>query len=457
MEAKGMRKQDSAASRHPPVRSSAIALRRVSVQPTYYKRDLPYPAIEFSSPKGKSLFREALEGGTMEGFFRLMEQFQTQCETAFCGLATLSIILNALAIDPGRLWKGPWRWFDESLLDCCEPLETVKVKGITLPKLACLARCNGATAKLVYASTVTIDEFRAEVARCARGDGVHMAAAYARPALGQTGTGHFSPIGGYHAASDRVLILDVARFKYPPHWVPLKTMYAAIVEPDPETQKSRGYILLSARESRPGCLFTVTCQAPTWYSVARYVAQKFGTPQWAEGALVASRAPCAASTVVGEFLRGLPRDAQQFLSARQMVDGVEDIAGQLIEDVREAAMYDFVLETAGGAGASASAESSASSSDAAQDVSDAAVGQAVVNTLLCLLCPPALWVSAARLLFAGAPEAEVDAVVQALSQAADPAHLVRFAADEVRHLRSQVAELVCTNERCAPGHTCMTN
>lgn len=31
------------------------------------------------------------------------------------------------------------------MLDCCQPIEVTKVKGITLPKLACLARCNGAT------------------------------------------------------------------------------------------------------------------------------------------------------------------------------------------------------------------------------------------------------------------------------------------------------------------------
>jgi hypothetical protein len=43
-------------------------------------------------------------------------------------------------------------------------------------------------------------------------------AAYSRKELLQTGDGHYSPIGGYHAPSDSVLILDVARFKYPPHW-----------------------------------------------------------------------------------------------------------------------------------------------------------------------------------------------------------------------------------------------
>jgi len=44
-------------------------------------------------------------------------------------------------------------------------------------------------------------------------------ASYDRASLGQTGNGHFSPIGGYHMERDLVLVLDVARFKYPPHWV----------------------------------------------------------------------------------------------------------------------------------------------------------------------------------------------------------------------------------------------
>lgn len=52
--------------------------------------------------------------------------------------------LNALLIDPHRVWKGVWRWFDESMLDCCTPLEKVQMEGITLGKVGCLARCNGA-------------------------------------------------------------------------------------------------------------------------------------------------------------------------------------------------------------------------------------------------------------------------------------------------------------------------
>lgn len=39
----------------------------------------------------------------------------TQDEPAFCGLASLAMVLNALAIDPRRIWKGAWRWFHEQV------------------------------------------------------------------------------------------------------------------------------------------------------------------------------------------------------------------------------------------------------------------------------------------------------------------------------------------------------
>lgn len=56
----------------------------------------------------------------------------------------------------------------------------------------------------------------------------------------QTGTGHFSPIGGYHAEKDMALILDVARFKYPPHWVPLSLLWEAMDTVDDASGHRRG-------------------------------------------------------------------------------------------------------------------------------------------------------------------------------------------------------------------------
>ena len=50
------------------------------------------------------------QNGSLEVYFRLAEQFRTQDEPAFCGLSTLTMVLNALAVDPKRVWKGVWRW-----------------------------------------------------------------------------------------------------------------------------------------------------------------------------------------------------------------------------------------------------------------------------------------------------------------------------------------------------------
>jgi len=70
--------------------------------------------------------------------------------------------------------------------------------------------------------------------------------------LGQTGDGHFSPIGGYHAEKDLVLIMEVARFKYPPHWVPLQLLFDAMKAVDKVTGLSRGYITLRSSQMVEG-------------------------------------------------------------------------------------------------------------------------------------------------------------------------------------------------------------
>lgn len=77
--------------------ASLLLLLRASVLSFFFLR---------SSDQGRQLFREALVDGTMEIYFRLAEQFRTQDEPAFCGLSTLTMVLNALAVDPGRIWKG---------------------------------------------------------------------------------------------------------------------------------------------------------------------------------------------------------------------------------------------------------------------------------------------------------------------------------------------------------------
>ncbi|KAG7377769.1 hypothetical protein PHYPSEUDO_011046 [Phytophthora pseudosyringae] len=214
---------------------------------SFHRRHLPQDCIAFSSPEGRKLFTEAINSSSnyMQIYFPLAEQFITQAEPAFCGLATLAMCLNALEIDPGRLWKGPWRWFSEELFDCCTSLSVAKEKGISMSEFICLARCNGVLTEDYRATNdFTLEQFRDIVRHSCATSSEIVVLNYSRKVLGQTGGGHFSPIGGYHAERDMVLLMDVARFKYPPHWVKLSRVFAAMKFVVPAMNAPRGLVIL---------------------------------------------------------------------------------------------------------------------------------------------------------------------------------------------------------------------
>ena len=256
---------------------------------TLYRRPLPTDTIAFSSSEGRSVFAEALASGGLDGYFPLAEQFHTQSDPAFCGLGSLVVALNALGIDPGRLWKGPWRWFAEDMLDCCVPLSEVRERGVDLDELACLARCNGALVDLHRADADTLDVWRAGLVVAARGEAV-VVASYDRASLAQTGSGHFSPIGGYHRERDLVLVLDVARFKYPPHWVSAERLFEAMRPVDPSTGRSRGWMTLTPRARGIALGFSLRCEGESWQQLAQRLSTVIGNVQGTEDLSTLARA-----------------------------------------------------------------------------------------------------------------------------------------------------------------------
>lgn len=219
----------------------------------FRRKALPAPCVGMSSQVGRQLFSEALAQGMMEVFFPLIETFHTQAEATFCGLGTLVNILNALEVDPGELGvSGVWRWYNEWMLDCCVEIDEIQTKGLIFDQWVCLAACQGLDVSSVRAEETSIEEFRSTVARvCAQRDSM-LCVSYSRKVLGQTGDGHYSPVGGYHTESDQVLVLDVARFKYPPHWVPLQLLWDAMLSVDKDTGRSRGYATLSRPATNAG-------------------------------------------------------------------------------------------------------------------------------------------------------------------------------------------------------------
>ena len=70
---------------------------------------------------------------------------------------------------------------------------------------------------------------------------------FGRAEMEQTGSGHFSCIGGYDPDSHKVLVMDTARFKYPPYWVDFDQLSKSIASIDEESGKMRGFIVVSKK------------------------------------------------------------------------------------------------------------------------------------------------------------------------------------------------------------------
>jgi glutathione gamma-glutamylcysteinyltransferase len=180
----------------------------------------------------------------MESYFRLAGQYHAQSEPTYCGVAVLCMVLNGLSIDPARIWKGIWRWYSEEMMACCYPLEKIKQTGINFDTFRCMASCKGADVAAYRSNEKSLEEFRHHVREATAAENKVVVVSYDRAMVGQTGTGHFCPVAGYHEENDMVFLLDVARFKYPPHWISLPLLYDAMKTIDSDTGKSRGYFVI---------------------------------------------------------------------------------------------------------------------------------------------------------------------------------------------------------------------
>ena len=268
---------------HRRIDEVSIPSKDVSTDVSFHRRPLPEHLIAFDSDQGRELFKSMLNEGGAKSYWSLAGQFLSQQSPSLCALASLVMCLNALKIDPKRIWQGVWRWWDEKMLghptetnacrpdetkSCgCAPFEKAATVGVTLEELLSYAKCNRVEAKGYFASDTVGERIRSEVGVETRdidhfrdvlrrtqletteeGDQKKqelLIVSFSRPALGQTGDGHFSPIGGYCPSKDAVLVMDVARFKYPSYFVPVEDLWRAMRYVDIETLKPRGYVVVS--------------------------------------------------------------------------------------------------------------------------------------------------------------------------------------------------------------------
>lgn len=105
--------------------------------------------------------------------------------------------------------------------------------GLNMAQAADLLRCHTSdewevSVHEVDPSKITLSQMRFDLKAALINPDARVMINYHRSGLGQVGGGHFSPLGSYHPPTDSFLIMDVAKYKYPPVWVGAATLYAAL-------------------------------------------------------------------------------------------------------------------------------------------------------------------------------------------------------------------------------------
>ena len=127
-------------------------------------------------------------------------------------------------------------------------VEVIKRQGITMDQLGGLLAVQPVTVSVRHAADSSVEAFRNEAREALAASGRFVIVNYLRKAIGQKKGGHISPLAAFDAESDRFLILDVARYKYPPVWVKTAELFAAMNTQDPDNEnKTRGYVLVAKK------------------------------------------------------------------------------------------------------------------------------------------------------------------------------------------------------------------
>jgi hypothetical protein len=216
-----------------------------------FAQTLPLTAnlLDFRSDAGAELF---LESDARTAYFPLASNFLTQDNQAFCGVASIVMVLNAMQIAaPTTPEFDPYHTFtQDNFLDARTeailPRAVLEHQGMTLDQLGALIALHPVSATVRHAAEVDLSAFRSQARDYLAKPNHFVLVNYLRKAIGQERGGHISPLAAYDAETDRFLILDVARYKYPPVWVKASDLFNAMNTTDSDNEnKTRGFVLVS--------------------------------------------------------------------------------------------------------------------------------------------------------------------------------------------------------------------
>ena len=204
--------------------------------------------IPLREPAGQELLRGS---DAQADYGPLSQDFETQANLSYCGVASLVVVLNSLAVPAPAVpaYPGYHFWTQENIFsgpggDRFVRAERVRREGMTLAQLHGWSSDHGLVVRRFHGDQLSLEQFRQLLRDGLRDRRDRLVVNYLRSGIAQKGSGHISPIAAYDSRSDRVLILDVARYRYPAVWVKAEALWRAMGEIDKDSGQSRGLLSL---------------------------------------------------------------------------------------------------------------------------------------------------------------------------------------------------------------------
>lgn len=234
--------------------------------------------LDWASPEG---INRLSQSSNKQDLFTLAPQFEGQINKVDCGVASAVIILNALRAGKDGMdipldtsvvapeeqqylphkngWVPFWNRYTQNVVLNAGPKSRLEIfgkpmtdggsprYGLSLAEEVALLKQFKLDAQSVYVSTLTgvakTNAKQALIDALAAPDTFVIVNIY-RPALGQKGGGHFSPLGAYDEKSDSFLLMDVSNTHYTWVWVDSDELLKSMNTSDREGGMYRGFIVV---------------------------------------------------------------------------------------------------------------------------------------------------------------------------------------------------------------------
>lgn len=246
--------------------------------PSSFSADNKVVIVNWNSQEG---IKRLVRSKNKQDFYQLANFFQPQINPLYCGIATSTIVLNAMRMSKGNVpsqekleIKKPQIYGGDSIpypaysqyTFLNEKTEKIKARtiielknitpentnnadnfdpGLTLSQLKDILETYEIEAELNYAEKKVkegLKNFRMQLKSVLKDKESFLIVNFKGKTFGALTGGHISPLAAYDRKTDSVLILDVAGHKNPWYWVPLPHLYQAMNTKDGNTY--RGWLVV---------------------------------------------------------------------------------------------------------------------------------------------------------------------------------------------------------------------